>query len=34
MIENCSAFEFELINSGRNISEVKKEIAFLKKFEN
>jgi hypothetical protein len=34
MIENYSAFEFELINSGRNISEVKKEIAFLKKFEN
>src|ERR1035437_6748709 len=34
LIENYSAFEFELINSGRNISEVKKEIAFLKKFEN
>jgi hypothetical protein len=34
MIENYSAFEFELLNSGRNIEEVKKEITFLKKFEN
>jgi hypothetical protein len=31
MIENYSAFEFELLNSGRDISEVKKEIEFLKK---
>ncbi|MDP9230944.1 MAG: hypothetical protein M3O67_09780, partial [Bacteroidota bacterium] len=34
MIENYSVFEFELLNSGRNIDEVKKEIEFLKKFEN
>ncbi len=33
MIEGYSFFEFELLNSGRNINEVKKEIAFLKKFE-
>jgi hypothetical protein len=32
MIENYSAFEFELLNSGRTLSEVKKEIDFLKKF--
>ena len=31
MIENYSAFEFELLNSGRDIDEVKKEIEFLKK---
>lgn len=31
MIENYSAFEFELLNSGRDINEVKKEIEFLKK---
>jgi len=30
MIENYSAFEFELLNSGRNISEVKKEIEFFR----
>ncbi len=30
MIENYSAFEFELLNSGRSIEEVKKELAFLK----
>lgn len=30
MIETYSAFEFELLNSGRDINEVKKEIAFLK----
>ena len=34
IIENYSAFEFELLNRGRSINEVKKEIAFLKKFEN
>jgi len=33
MIENYSFFEFELLNSGRDISEVKKEIEFLRKFE-
>jgi hypothetical protein len=33
MIEGYSFFEFELLNSGRNINEVKKEIVFLKKFE-
>ena len=33
MIEGYSFFEFELLNSGRNIDEVKKEIAFVKKFE-
>lgn len=32
MIENYSAFEFELLNSGRDIEQVKKEILFLKKF--
>lgn len=32
LIENCSAFEFELLNSGRDIEQVKKEILFLKKF--
>lgn len=31
MIEGYSFFEFELLNSGRNINEVKKEIAFIKK---
>lgn len=31
MIENYSRFEFELLNSGRNIEEVKKEIEFLRK---
>jgi hypothetical protein len=30
MIENYSAFEFELLNNGRTIEQVKKEIAFLK----
>lgn len=30
MIEGYSHFEFELLNSGRSISEVKKEIEFLK----
>ena len=33
MIKNYSFFEFELLNSGRDINEVKKEIDFLKKFE-
>jgi 5-methylcytosine-specific restriction endonuclease McrA len=33
MIENYSAFEFELLNSGRTVEDVKKEIAFLKKFD-
>ena len=31
MIEGYTAFEFELLNSGREISEVKKEIEFLKR---
>lgn len=30
-IENYSVFEFELLNNGRSIDEVNKEIAFLKK---
>jgi hypothetical protein len=33
MIEGYSIFEFELLNSGRSIEEVKKEIEFLKKHE-
>lgn len=33
MIENYSSFEFDLLNRGRNINEVKKEIEFLKKLE-
>ena len=33
IIEGYSSFEFELLNSGRNIEEVKKEIQFIKKFE-
>ena len=33
MIEGYSRFEFQLLNSGRDGEEVKKEIAFLKKFE-
>lgn len=33
MIENYSAFEFELLNHGRTIEEVNNEIAFFKKFE-
>ncbi len=33
MIENYTSFEFELLNSGRSIEEVKKEIEFMKKFE-
>ena len=32
MIENYSSFEFDLLNSGRSISEVIKEVNFLKKF--
>jgi hypothetical protein len=31
-IENFSSFEFELLNSGRPIDEVQKEIEFLKKY--
>jgi hypothetical protein len=34
MIQNYSSFEFEMLNSGRGIDEVKKEVEFLKKFEN
>jgi hypothetical protein len=34
MIESYSAFEFELLNSGRPVDEVIKEIAFFKKKEN
>ncbi len=33
MIENYSAFEFELLNNGRTIEEVNKEIEFFKKLE-
>ena len=33
MIEGYSALEFELLNSGRSIEEVKKEIQFIKNFE-
>ncbi len=33
MIEGYSAFEFELLNRGRSIEEVRKEIEFIKKFE-
>ena len=32
MLQNYSSFEFELLNSGRTIDEVAKEVAFLKKF--
>ena len=32
IIENYTAFEFELINSGRGINEVKKEMEFIKKY--
>ena len=31
LIENYSAFEFELLNHGRSVEEVKKEITFFKK---
>jgi hypothetical protein len=31
MIENYSVFEFELLNSGRDIDHVKKDIDFFKK---
>lgn len=34
IIETYSSFEFEMLNSGRSIAEVKKEVEFLKKFEN
>jgi hypothetical protein len=33
MLENYTAFEFELLNRGRSLEEVKKELEFLKKFE-
>jgi len=33
MIEGYTSFEFQLINSGRSIEEVKKEIEFIKKYE-
>jgi len=32
ILQNYSSFEFELLNSGRTIDEVTKEVAFLKKF--
>ncbi len=32
MIANYSSFEFDLLNNGRSIAEVAKELAFLKKF--
>jgi len=32
ILENYSSFEFELINRGRSVEEVKKEVQFLKKF--
>jgi hypothetical protein len=34
MIQNYSSFEFEMLNSGRSIDDVKKEVEFFKKFEN
>jgi|GEM_PF-6484098 len=34
LVENYTAFEFELINRGRDIHDVKKELEFLKKFDN
>lgn len=33
MIEGYSFFEFELLNMGRSIEDVNKEIAFIKKFD-
>jgi len=33
MVENYTSFEFELLNKGRSIDEVKKEIEFLKKYQ-
>jgi hypothetical protein len=33
MIEGYSSFEFEMLNSGRSIEEVRKEIQFIKNFE-
>jgi hypothetical protein len=33
MIENYSDFEFELLNHGRSVEDVNKEIAFFKKFD-
>lgn len=33
MIEGYSSFEFEMLNSGRSIEEVQKEIQFIKNFE-
>jgi hypothetical protein len=32
LIQEYTSFEFELLNSGRNVEDVKKEAAFLKKF--
>lgn len=32
MVENYTSFEFELLNSGRSIEEVIKEVNFLKRF--
>jgi hypothetical protein len=32
VIQNYTSFEFELINSGRDINEIKKEVEFLKKY--
>lgn len=32
MIENYSNFEFELLNTGRSVTEVEKEIGFIKNF--
>jgi len=34
MIEDYSSFEFELLNRGRTVEDVDKEIAFLKKLSN
>lgn len=33
MIKNYNAFEFELLNSGRTVEDVNREVNFLKKFE-
>jgi hypothetical protein len=32
MVENYTSFEFELLNSGRSLEDVEKEITFLRKF--
>ncbi len=34
MIEDYSSFEFELLNRGRSVDDINKELAFMKKFSN